>query len=267
MGKLDGRSALVFGASRGGGKAAAIRLAAAGADVAIAARTMRPGTAALPGSLEESAAAISATGRRAVALALDATVGSQVDAVCEEAAERLGGVDVFVHSLQYMGPGYADPLVDTPVAEIERHIAVGLTSAVRACRNLLPAMIARGEGRIVLVTSMAAQLDLEIPPPLGAMYPVVKAGLVRLVTSLAEEVRPYGVAIVGLDPGFVRAEHVDLGQVDGMYFGWSIDEAHPVGVPAAAVEYIATCEEVMALSGRNLRAADLVAEKHLLPRR
>lgn len=264
MGALDGRRALVFGASRGGGRAVAVRLAGAGADVALAARTVRAGSAPLPGSLDETAATIRALGRTALPLALDATQGPQVDAVCAQAEAGLGGVDVFVHSLQYMGPGYADLLVDTPPAELERHIAVGLTSAVRACHALLPAMIERGEGRLVLVTSMAAQLDLAIPPPLGAIYPAVKAGLVRFVTSLAEEVRSHGVAVVGLDPGFVRAEHVDAGATDGTYFGWDVELAHSTAVPAAAVEYLATCADPLALSGRNLTAAGIVAEHGLL---
>ena len=261
---LDGRGALVFGASRGGGKAAAIRLATAGADVAIAARTVQMGTSSLPGSLEETAQGIRSSGSKAVVLALDATVGDQVDAVCSQAEAALGCVDIFVHSLQYMGPGYADPLTETPVDEIENHLAVGLTSAVRACRALLPMMVARGEGRIILVTSVAAQLDLKLGPPLGALYPVVKAGLVRLVTSLAEEVRDDGIAVVGLDPGFVRSEHVDAGQVDGSYFGWDIDQAHSVDVPAAAVEYLATCDGILELSGHNIRAVDLVAEHSLV---
>lgn len=263
MGALDGRRALVFGASRGGGRAAALRLAAAGADVALAARTLRAGSAALPGSLEETAALVGALGRVALPLALDATDGPQVDAVCTQAQDGLGGIDIFVHSLQYMGPGYSDLVVDTPVAELERHIAVGLTSAVRACRALLPAMIERGEGRIVLISSMAAQLDLEIPPPLGAIYPAVKAGLVRFARSLAEEVRPHGIAVTALDPGFVRAEHVDAGATDGTYFGWDVELAHSTAVPAAAVEYLATCADPLALSGRNLTAADLVAEYDL----
>jgi citronellol/citronellal dehydrogenase len=263
VGLLDGKRALVFGASRGGGKAIAVHLSAAGASVAIAARTLTPGSAALPGSLEETAQLIGNEGGTVLPLQLDATDGAQVDAVCAKAIAGLGGVDIFAHSLQYMGPGYADPLVLTPVEEIERHLAVGLTSAVRACRVLLPAMLARGEGRIILITSMAAQLDLRIPAPLGAMYPVVKAGLVRFVTSIAEEVRDRGVAVIGLDPGFVRAEHVDAGAVDGNYFGWDIDAAHSVHVPAAAVEYLATCEDALALSGQNLSAAELVADHGL----
>ena len=266
VGKLDGKRALVFGASRGGGKAIALHLCAAGADVAIAARTVTPGSAALPGSLEETAQIIRRAGGTALPLRLDATDGAQVDAVCAQAIAGLGGVDIFVHSLQYMGPGYADPLVVTPVEEIERHLAVGLTSAIRACRALLPEMLARGHGRVILITSMAARLDLQIPPPLGAMYPVVKAGLVRFVTSIAEEVRERGVAVIGLDPGFVRAEHVDAGAVDGNYFGWDIDAAHSVDVPAAAVEYLVTCEDPFALSGRNLSAAELVADHGLATR-
>jgi NAD(P)-dependent dehydrogenase (short-subunit alcohol dehydrogenase family) len=82
---------------------------------------------------------------------------------------------------------------------------------------------------------------------------------------LAEEVREDGVAVIGLDPGFTRSEHVEQGQKDGLYLGWDISLAHSPDVPAAAVGHLCGCPDPLRYTGRNLSAPEIVAEHSLLP--
>ena len=128
-------TAFVTGASRGIGKSCAQRLARAGFDVAISARTVSPGearehsstvarsdTTPLPGSLEETAALVVAEGREALLVAADLTDAASLGAAATRVLDRWGTVDVVVHNGRYIGPGHMDRLLDTPIELIEKQL-------------------------------------------------------------------------------------------------------------------------------------------------
>jgi NAD(P)-dependent dehydrogenase (short-subunit alcohol dehydrogenase family) len=268
MASLEGRVALVVGASRGMGKQMALELARRGADVAVAARTTSADEASLPGTISATADEIRALGRRATAIKVDVGVGAEIDAMVAKALETFGRIDLLVHSVQYHGPAYYALFADTAIEELEQQMAVNAMSAIRTCKRLVPHMAERGEGRIVIVTSLAGTYDTGLLPGEGSTgigYAISKAALGRFVPALAKEVRKAGIAVIGMNPGLVASEHVEAELVDGKYHGWSIAGAVPPTVPAKAVGFLCTCDDPMAFSGKVLESDEIVAEHKLVP--
>ena len=120
------------GASRGLGRAMALALAEAGADVALVARSAD--------GLKETADAVSARGRRALALPADVTVAAEVDEAVKGALDAFGSVDILVNN---SGVAAVKPFVETTPAEWHRILETNLTGAFNCCRAVGPGMIAR----------------------------------------------------------------------------------------------------------------------------
>jgi len=269
--RLADKKALVIGASRGMGKQMALRLAQEGADVAVAARTDGPGQSPEPGTIHQTAEEIHALGRYAVPIRVDLAVGEDVDRMCRLAIKELGRIDILIHSIQHRGPGYLSLFEDTTIEQLDQQVAVNLMSAVRACKLIVPLMKAQGGGIIILVTSQAGELDALNMPGMpgqastGLGYPMTKAAQIRFMMSLAKEVRRDNIAVIGLDPGFVFSEHVEVGRVGHNYQGWDSRLALPMEVPAETARYLCTCPNPMWYSAKNIRAADFVQEHSLWP--
>jgi NAD(P)-dependent dehydrogenase (short-subunit alcohol dehydrogenase family) len=176
-----------------------------------------------------------------------------------------------IHSIQHRGPGYLSLFEDTPIEQLDLQVAVNLMSAVRACKILVPHMKDLGGGIIILVTSAAGELDANNMPGMpghastGLGYPMTKAGQIRFMMSLAKEVRRDNIAVIGLDPGFIFSEHVEVGRVGHDYQGWDSRLALPMDVPAETARYLCTCRDPMWYSGKNVRAAEFVQEHCLWP--
>lgn len=265
--RLKGKVALVIGASRGSGKAAALELAAEGADIAIAARTERPGDSSVSGTILQTAKEVEALGRRAVPVRVDLAQPHEIDAMYRTTIEAFGKVDILLHSVQYMGPGYIDMFADTTVDQLEIQLKVNLLSAMHACKLVSPGMIANGGGMILLMSSAAAWNKNQFMPGAGSTglgYPVSKAGLNRFVECLEKELRPHDIPVIAVDPGFTLAEHVREGAVGSTYQGWDLKYAHGVEVPARTIRYLSTCPDPMWYSGKVVVAEDFVREHNLL---
>ena len=183
--ELAGRRALVTGGSKGIGKAVATQLRDLGATVLVAAR--RPPDDAASGDLFVAVDLATAAGCRAVA-----------DAV----ADRLGGVDIIVHVVGgSSAPAGGFAMLDDE--EWQRALALNLLPAVRLDRVLLPAMLARGSGVIVHVTSIQRQLPLH---EATIAYAAAKAALSTYSKALSKEVSPRGVRVVLVAPGWVETD-------------------------------------------------------------
>jgi NAD(P)-dependent dehydrogenase (short-subunit alcohol dehydrogenase family) len=266
--RLAGKGAIVIGASRGMGKQMALRLAQEGADVVVTARTERPDQSEEPGTIHRTAEEIRAMGRRAIPIRVDLADGKDVDAMCRQAIKELGHVDILIHSIQYRGAGYLSMFEDTTIEQLDTQVAVNLMSAVRACKIIVPQMKSQGGGIIVLVTSAAGEFEMPGMPghaSTGLGYPMTKAALTRFLKSLDKEVRQHHIAVIGLDPGFIFSEHVEVGRVGNDYHGWDSRLALPMDVPAETARYLCTCPDPMWYSGKNVRAADFVQEHCLWP--
>jgi 3-oxoacyl-[acyl-carrier protein] reductase len=217
---LSGRVALVTGASRGLGRADALTLARAGADVVLAdillesdegAEAERYGPlaqAARPAGLvhtEETAEEIRALGRRALALKCDVTERAQVDAIVARAVEELGPVDILVANAATL-----DHIArfEQQSAELwERDLGVNLTGVFNCAQAVWPGMVERGWGRIVTMASVVGTLG-----GFGqASYATTKAGLLGLTKTLALEGARHGITANAIVAGVIGTEAFELG--------------------------------------------------------
>jgi 2-deoxy-D-gluconate 3-dehydrogenase len=193
--RLDGRVALITGASRGLGRAMALALAEAGADVALVARSRD--------ALEDTAAAVTALGRRAVPLPADVTVEAEVQAAVGRAIEACGAVDILVNN---SGAAIVKPLVETTPAEWRKVLETNLTGAFHCCRAVGPGMIARRRGKVVNVASILGTRGL----PGYAAYSASKGGLLALTRALAVEWARHNIQVNAIAPGwFVTSMNED----------------------------------------------------------
>ena len=185
--RLDERVALVTGASRGLGRAMALALAEAGADIALVARSAD--------GLKETADAVSARGRRALALPADVTVAAEVDEAVKGALDAFGSVDILVNN---SGVAAVKPFVETTPAEWHRILETNLTGAFNCCRAVGPGMIARRRGKVVNVASVLGARGLS-----GyAAYSASKGGLLALTRALAVEWARHNVQVNAIAPGW-----------------------------------------------------------------
>jgi NAD(P)-dependent dehydrogenase (short-subunit alcohol dehydrogenase family) len=184
---LAGAVALVTGASRGVGRAIALALAEAGADVACAARATDASPLRLPGTIDETVRAVEARGRRALAVPTDLSRAEQVEAMIRRTEEAFGRLDLLVNNAAITFAGDAA----LPMKRWDLVMEVNLRAPALAIKAALPGMIARGEGRILNVSSAASVM----PIPGLLVYGVSKAGLERLSTGLGYELRDRGVAV------------------------------------------------------------------------
>ncbi len=188
---LDGRVALVTGASRGLGKAVADAMAAAGAHVVLAARG--------EDALAENAAAIRSAGGAASVVAMDVTdEGSVVDAVARTVAET-GRLDILVNNA---GMAHRSPVLDTDTAGWEAVVRTNLTSSFMLAREAGRPMVENGWGRII---NMASIMSRVARPGIPA-YVATKHALAGLTTALAVELGGHGVTANAIGPGYIRTE-------------------------------------------------------------
>lgn len=189
---LEGKRALVTGASRGIGAAVATAFARAGADVALLARSTD--------ALERLAEGIESEGRRAVAVPCDVTVASSIDAAYRKACSALGSIDVLVNNAG--GPMFHSPILAVRDDGWQRVVDLNLTSVFRFCQHAGADMVRHGGGSIINVTSVAASR----PWPAIAAYCVAKAGVTTFTQALANELGPTGVRVNAIAPGWVKTE-------------------------------------------------------------
>lgn len=232
MGRLDGKVAIVTGASRGLGKAIAELFAAEGAAVAVVARTEQQWDARMPGTIHETVATIEAAGGRAVAVPADLGDSAQVDSVVDRVHDALGPVDILVNNAALTIPGrppqpdgeerprstaprVARPasgpelapgsFLAFPLAGFRRHFEIGTFASYRLMQLVLPDMVARGRGAIVNISSQAGFVPGEGPyeragSPGPLAYGGNKAALHHLTQTVAQEMQAHGVAVNVLSP-------------------------------------------------------------------
>jgi NAD(P)-dependent dehydrogenase (short-subunit alcohol dehydrogenase family) len=187
MSRLEGRIAIVTGASSGIGAAVARAVAAEGASVVLAARR--------PAQLEATAKEIEKAGGVVLPVPTDVTDEGQVVALFETAVDRFGRVDLLVNCA---GAPQATPTEQMSLAEWRSVIDANLTSVFLCAREAMKRMKPAGRGRIVTIGSVAARM----PRPDAVAYVAAKSGLDGLNRALALEGRDFGVAVSLLHPGF-----------------------------------------------------------------
>jgi 3-oxoacyl-[acyl-carrier protein] reductase len=180
---LDGRRALVTGASSGLGLACAQALAAEGASVAIAAR-----------SAERLAAAAATCAGDVAQIVADVSSPDAIEAMVADATARLGGIDILIANAGGPPPGN---FTDTDLAAYEPALRLNLLSTVAMCAAIVPGMRERGWGRVVAITSIAVRE----PNDRLILSNTARAGVTGFLKTLAREVAADGVTVNSLQPG------------------------------------------------------------------
>ncbi|HLG66259.1 MAG TPA: SDR family NAD(P)-dependent oxidoreductase [Acidimicrobiales bacterium] len=270
------KQALVTGASRGIGKAISIALAEHGFDVAVAARTVRASDPTpehtqtvhkrdlrpLPGSLEETAAAIEQAGQRTLLLRMDLTDLTSVEAAVGTLLGEWGGVDVVVNNGRHIGPGLMDTILDTPIEQYPLFLMAHGVAPIRITQLLLPPMLERGGGTFVTISSGAGYNFYPQGPRPGLGYRIGKAAGHTLVGSILAEYGDRGIRAFNVDPGFVLTERNSL---DAGEFGFDPSWAAPPAAVGAAVAWLVTSPAADELQRQNVSAQQVALEQQLVP--
>lgn len=185
---LDGRVVLVTGGGSGIGRATATRLAADGAAVGVLDRN-RAGA-------QETASSIATDGGRALVLHADVTVAAEIVAAAARLTSELGPADILVNNAGLAGAGH---FVDVSLADWQRVLDSHVLGSFLVTQAVLPGMLARGWGRVVLIASEAVWLGHT-----SVQYATAKAALVGFTRSLARQVAPSGVNVNAVAPGPVE---------------------------------------------------------------
>jgi 3-oxoacyl-[acyl-carrier protein] reductase len=192
MGRLDGRVALVTGASRGIGAAIALAFGREGAMVAVNYHRSEARAA-------EVVRAIEAQGSKAIAVRADVADGPAVCAMVERVSAELGPIDVLVSNAGILN---AVPLDEMSEDVWDEMIATNLRSVFLCARAVLPSMLARGRGKIINVSSQLGQKGM----PNHVHYAAAKAGVIGFTRALAREVGPRGVHVNAIAPGPIETD-------------------------------------------------------------
>ena len=191
---LGNRVALVTGASRGIGKAIAIALAGAGANIAVNYRKEQE-------AAEDVCAKIRALGRRALAVKADVSLSSEVDALVAAVERELGPVEILVNNA---GISQIKPFSDLTEADWDELLRVNLKSAFLMTQRVLPGMRTRHWGRIINLSSVAAQTGGVI----GPHYAASKAGLIGLTHSYASLLAKEGITSNAIAPALIETDMI-----------------------------------------------------------
>jgi dehydrogenase/reductase SDR family member 1 len=253
---LQGKVAVVTGASRGVGKGIALGLGDAGATVYVTGRTLDQRNAPWPGTIGETATAVTHLGGRGIAVCCDHRDDVQVKALFRQVQDEQGRLDVLVNNATSFGAtpdGYPQedvPFWELPVALWDEMHVVGLRSHYVAAICAAPTMIGQRSGLIVNISSNGATSYV-----FNAAYGVVKAGVDKLTADMAHDLQPYNVAVLSLRPPFtktekyvVQAERHDLSRARSPEF------------TGRAVVALAADPKVMEKTGRVFRVTDLAGE-------
>jgi NAD(P)-dependent dehydrogenase (short-subunit alcohol dehydrogenase family) len=228
---LTGQSALVSGAARGLGRAIALALADAGADVALGLRD--------PDGAVDLADEIARMGRRALPLAMDVRDLSQIRAAVGEAERQLGRLDLLVNNA---GLGPSNPAEDVNEADFDLTFAVNVKGTFFASQAAARVMMRQGSGRIVNLSSQAGFVAL----PTESVYCTSKAAIAHLTKCLAVEWGAHGITVNAVAPTFIRTPGTEAALADPA-FRVDVEERiaglHRIGEPmdvAGAVVYLAS---------------------------
>ncbi|MES1209653.1 MAG: glucose 1-dehydrogenase [Pseudomonadota bacterium] len=186
---VAGRVALVTGAARGIGRACAIALARAGADVALGLRAQD--------AAGDVADAVRALGRRALPLQMDVTRRAEIAAAVAEAARAFGRIDILVNNAGIGPPAAAESVTED---DFDATVAVNLKGTFFVSQEVGRLMIRAGGGRIVNLSSQAGFVAL----PTESVYCMTKAAIAHLTKCLAVEWAPHGINVNAVAPTFIR---------------------------------------------------------------
>ncbi|MFZ4515302.1 MAG: SDR family NAD(P)-dependent oxidoreductase [Acidimicrobiia bacterium] len=270
--------ALVTGASRGVGGAAALALAEAGFDVALSARTLDEGelrdhsptiartdTRPLSGSLQQTATAITKLGRRALVVPADLLDRASLKSTVSTVLAKWGRIDALVLAGSYVGPGVADRVVDTSLETLNAQMEANVMAPLTLIKAVLPQMLERHGGTIVLITSPVATtetIDATSVSDVGLGEVMSRSAAQRIAPVLATELSGTGIRVCNVLPCPTATERVVLAAADA---GRDTSDLAPPEVVGRVVAWICTNALADRLNGRTVDAALVCEELGLVP--
>jgi citronellol/citronellal dehydrogenase len=267
MGKLDGRIAIVTGASRGIGAEIAALFAREGARVVCAARTLNEGDhRLLAGSLSATVGKIKDAAGEAIAVAVDVSSQEDCQKLLKTAEDTFGTVDILVNDAALT---YYRPIIDYNVRQWIRAFAVNVHGPFMLSQLVLPGMIRLGRGAIVNISSGSAigpgRAPFKNARPVngGTMYGATKAALERFTQGLAQEVATHNIAVTALSPSQVVATPGTV--YHRIVSGMDDPRAEPPAYMARAALVLAS-EPSERVNGRVTYSQQILAEYRLLDR-
>jgi NAD(P)-dependent dehydrogenase (short-subunit alcohol dehydrogenase family) len=228
---LTGQVALVTGAARGLGRAISLALANAGADVALGLRDANAGG--------DVASMVAGMGRGALPLQMDVTRMDQVFRAVDDVVERFGRVDILVNNA---GIGPENPAEEVLEEDFDLTVAVNVKGTFFASQAAGRAMIARGNGRIINLSSQAGFVAL----PTESVYCLTKAAIVHLTKCLAVEWGRHGITVNAVAPTFISTPGTESALTDPEFRADVLERIaglHRIGEPmdvAGAVVFLAS---------------------------
>jgi dehydrogenase/reductase SDR family member 1 len=258
MADLQGRVAIVTGASRGIGKGCALELGALGATVYVTGRSTSEADHPLPGTVGATAREVDELGGVGIAVQCDHRSDDNVRSLFDRVLAEHGRIDVLVNNAFLIPPELTSrrPFWQVPISNWDDMIDVGTRSAYVASAIAAPSMVGAGQGVIVNISSSgAAEYAWHVA------YGVGKCALDRITADTAHELRPHGVAVVSVWPGFVRTERIDVAEAGG-FLPPSLDvsAAESPRFTGRAVAAIATDADYLRWSGRAVSANELAVD-------
>ncbi|HVN42280.1 MAG TPA: SDR family oxidoreductase [Steroidobacteraceae bacterium] len=261
--------AVVTGATRGIGKAAALSLARSGFDIVITGRTLKEGDGratkpferdgaqvSVPGSLESTAEAIRALGREALPVVMDVLDRRTMDALVEVTLARWGRIDLLLNNALYQGPGLMFPFAEFTFEQLENSVLGNLVNQAYLARLVLPVMIGQGGGTYLSLSSRAAVTPPKAAPDKGGwgfVYGAAKAGFHRIAEFIHVEHAKDGILAFNVEPGFTVTEAtVAMFGVDAAA-AFNRDASTPE-VTGDVVAWLATRPEARELAGTLISA-------------
>jgi 3-oxoacyl-[acyl-carrier protein] reductase len=229
MDTLNGRVALVTGASRGIGRAIAVSLAEAGADVVL--NFLRHSVEA-----EAVEAQILRMGRRCASIQADVSIAKEVERLAHEAQERIGSPDILVNNAGIARPQAMEQIAESDWDDL---IDTNLKSCFLVTQAFLPPMRARKWGRIINLSSVAAQIGGVV----GPHYAASKAGMLGLTYYYARYLAKEGITVNAIAPALIETDmtrtnlRASVANIPVGRFG-SVDEVSDVAVLLATNGYI-----------------------------
>ena len=266
MARLDDVVALVTGASRGAGRGIALELGAAGATVYVTGRSVRgrPTTDDVPGTIDESAQAVTDRGGRGIAVRCDHTVDSEVEALFSRIRADHGRLDLLVNNVW---GGYENaecrplalvPFWEQPLHQWDGMFTAGVRAHLTASRLAVPLMLSRRHG---LIVSTTANLDA-LPYMRNVFYDLAKNAIARLTWAMAQELREHGIATLAVAPGFMRTERV----VEAFRRAAALDALDGPGGPKETTTYLGRAIVALASDARVIEKSGQLLEVGTLAR-
>ena len=249
--------AIVTGASRGAGRGIAVALGSHGCTVYVTGRSEQPGDDAVPGTIYETAEAVTAAGGEGIAVRCDHGDDEQVGALFDRVRRDQGRIDILVNNAFATHGAITKPggFWEKPL-ELVDMLDVGLRSGYVATWLAAPAMVAQGSG-LIIFTSGSGGVHYAFGPAYGAQ----KAGVDKLAADMAVDLRDHGVAVLSIWMGLLLTERVRMMiDTDPAKFGKLVETAETPELTGHVIWAMHRDPALMAMSGETVIGAEMAVK-------